>query len=270
MMQMARSLHPVRATLSKLTSPPSLLPASRNSLKWKSLPLTTLAKHFEPAIFNHGSSYRWKLFAQRHRIPNLSKSGSYFSMRRICGLSITFGSIYLCPKIASAMDEDGYDDRLNYMSASEAEEKYRDILALMKKLLLPIFLTLTIVTNWGSPIILVTKVILTLITTKPSPYSVYVSIEELRNQLLNQRHPFLSKFKSMYAKKVEIDDYTLLCIARVELNDEKLTLIGLLGSWWILPCLPCLQIEEAFVAVKNRLSGIYNDNRYLKYSKLQI
>lgn len=263
---MARSLflRHVRASLTQLTSPPSLLLASRNSLNLRSLLLSTSPKHFEPGIFKHGSSWRSKLFAQGLQFSNFSKSGNYSSTKRICGLSITFGigSIYLWPKIALAMDgfevvRDDYDGSMNYKIASEAVEKYCDVLELVRKLVLPIFLVLTVVTNWGQPCVLVVaKAILFLIISKPSPFSVYIYIEELRHQHM-KRHPTLYKFKSTYAKKVDIEDYRLLCVAKVEINEENLTLIGILGSWW---ALPSLQIEEAFVAVKKRLYS----TRYVK------
>lgn len=39
--------------------------------------------------------------------------------------------------------------------------------------------------------------------------------------------------QSLYAKKVEVDDYTVLCIAKVEIGDQKYTLLGILGGWWV-------------------------------------
>lgn len=56
----------------------------------------------------------------------------------------------------------------------------------------------------------------------------------LRQQFIH-RQPLLYKIKSLYAKKVEVEDYKILCLARVELNNREFTLIGILGSWWVLP-----------------------------------
>ena len=51
-----------------------------------------------------------------------------------------------------------------------------------------------------------------------------------------------------YAKKVEVEDYMFLCLARVELNDQNLTLLGILGSWWVLPL---SSWQEAFSMLRN-------------------
>lgn len=50
----------------------------------------------------------------------------------------------------------------------------------VRKLWLPAFFLLTVLMNWDHPIILMTKVALFLISTKPSPLSVYVFVEEVR------------------------------------------------------------------------------------------
>lgn len=41
--------------------------------------------------------------------------------------------------------------------------------------------------------------------------------------------------QSLYAHKVEVQDYKLLCLARVEVKDQKFTVVGILGGWWALP-----------------------------------
>lgn len=41
--------------------------------------------------------------------------------------------------------------------------------------------------------------------------------------------------QSVYASKVEVQDYKLLCLADVEVKDHKFTLVGILGTWWTLP-----------------------------------
>lgn len=59
--------------------------------------------------------------------------------------------------------------------------------------------------------------------------------------------------QSVYASKVEVKDYKLLCLAAVEVRDQKFTLVGILGTWWTLPRLPSW---EAFSLVKIRLGSI--------------
>lgn len=63
--------------------------------------------------------------------------------------------------------------------------------------------------------------------------------------------------QSLYAKKVEVQDYKLLCIARVELKNEKFTLVGILGGWWTLPR---LLSQEAFSLIRNGALWHYLEN----------
>ncbi|XP_020589576.1 uncharacterized protein LOC110030922 isoform X4 [Phalaenopsis equestris] len=42
----------------------------------------------------------------------------------------------------------------------------------------------------------------------------------------------------LYVKKVEVEDYKILCMARVELRDMKLDVIGILGGWWVFQTSP--------------------------------
>lgn len=59
---------------------------------------------------------------------------------------------------------------------------------------------------------------------------------------------------------VEVEDYTVLCVARVEIKDERFVLIGVLGTWWIMPLSSTNEIflfdtrswKELFSVVKNR------------------
>jgi hypothetical protein len=41
--------------------------------------------------------------------------------------------------------------------------------------------------------------------------------------------------QSVYASKVEVQDYKLLCLADIEVRDDKFTLVGIFCTWWILP-----------------------------------
>jgi len=44
---------------------------------------------------------------------------------------------------------------------------------------------------------------------------------------LNQSVQFL------YVKNVKVKDYKVLCLAKVELRDVDLDVIGILGGWWV-------------------------------------
>uniref|UniRef100_A0A5B6YP04 Uncharacterized protein n=1 Tax=Davidia involucrata TaxID=16924 RepID=A0A5B6YP04_DAVIN len=232
-----RFLQSIRASLTVI--PP--LSHSRITLYGKFEPLKTWIKGIEPAVHNRASNFHWKLYILRNRMQNFCKSGHKFSVASMFGASVVFGSISHWPRVAYAMDGLDIlvdDHHVDLLGASDSEENPHIFLAFARKLWLPVFLFLTVLMNWDHPIVLATKVILILLSTKPSPFSVYLFIEQLRHQSMHQQ-PLLYKFKSLYAKKVEVEDYMFLCLARVELKDQKFTLIGILGSWWVLPVSPC-------------------------------
>ncbi|CAA6673089.1 unnamed protein product [Spirodela intermedia] len=158
--------------------------------------------HLKLAIKAHSSRWQTKLMIQMRSIHNLSSSGRNLCVGSLLGISGVGGAMYLSPNAVYAM------------SAARRAAYDSDI--------------------WlASPIILAVNVALLLFCTRPSPFSVYIFIEQLRRRAMRQ-NPGLSKTKLFYAKKVEVQDYKLLCFARVELRDAKLSLIGILGSWWIL------------------------------------
>ncbi|TXG54695.1 hypothetical protein EZV62_019951 [Acer yangbiense] len=143
------------------------------------------------------------------------------SIASMFGASVIIGSVSFQPHFAYAMDEhdillDDYHGELS--GASSMEESSLAFGAFVRKFWLPAFFLFTVLINWDHPIMLATKIIVLLFSTRPSPLSVYLYIDQ-----------------SLYAKKVEVQDYKLLCIATVEVADQKLTLVGILGGWWALP-----------------------------------
>lgn len=150
-------------------------------------------------------------------------------------MSAVLGSFLLRPHFAHCMDgyDGSVDDRsTSILDESETNDNPHNFMIFAKKLMVPIALLIIVWMNWNYPVVLGVKVILTLLSTKPSAFSVYVFIEQLQQQYRVQ-HPFLHKLKSLYAKKVEVDDYTVFCIAKVEIGDQKYTLLGILGGWWV-------------------------------------
>nr|KAJ0210635.1 hypothetical protein LSAT_V11C400227290 [Lactuca sativa] len=172
----------------------------------------------------------------QHNESRVIGKGHEFSMGRLLGVSAVLGSFFRRPRFAHCID--GYassvDDHnsMGMLGESESDDNPHYFMIFAKKLMVPIALLLIVWMNWNYPVALGVKVVLTLLSTKPSPFSVYVFIEQLQQQYRGQ-HPFLHKFKSLYAKKVEVDDYTVLCIAKVEIGDQKYTLLGILGGWWV-------------------------------------
>ncbi|CAH1420629.1 unnamed protein product [Lactuca virosa] len=214
----------------------SVLPP-RIPLKFQ--PFTSLMESFESTSgrCTRPSIIDWKLHVQRYFHTTKSCNiGHEFSIGRLLGVSAVLGSFFLRPRLAHCVD--GYassvDDHnsMGMLGESESDDNPHYFMIFAKKLMVPIALLLIVWMNWNYPVALGVKVVLTLLSTKPSPFSVYVFIEQLQQQYRGQ-HPFLHKFKSLYAKKVEVDDYTVLCIAKVEIGDQKYTLLGILGGWWV-------------------------------------
>ncbi|KAI3784704.1 hypothetical protein L1987_43807 [Smallanthus sonchifolius] len=195
---------------------------------------------------------RWKLHAQRYlRKTKSYTSGHEFNMGRLLGVSSVLGSFFLRPRFALCMD--GYpsvadNHSVGMLGESEHDDNPHNFMIFAKKLMVPIALLLIVWMNWNYPVVLGVKVILTLLSTKPSPFSVYVFIDQLQQQYRG-RHPILHKFKSLYAKKVEVDDYTVFCIAKVEIGDQKYTLVGILGGWWVFEM---TSLRSAFSGFRSR------------------
>ncbi|XP_027359194.1 uncharacterized protein LOC113867887 isoform X2 [Abrus precatorius] len=182
-------------------------------------------------------------------LRNFRFSGSYMCSGSILGVSIASA-----PIISHAMDAgDALVDDHDSQYLSEEEENVHCLWKLARKFWLPVFFFLTVLTNLDDPIaILFIKLTLFLISTKPNPFSVYIFVDQLCQQYMHQETGFL-KVKSLYASKVEVQDYKLLCLAAVEVKGQKFTLVGILGTWWTLPH---LSSWEAFSFVRKRLESI--------------
>ncbi|KAK3033036.1 hypothetical protein RJ639_035662 [Escallonia herrerae] len=110
-------------------------------------------------------------------------SGHKFSVGSIFGVSVALGSVILCPRAAYSMGgvtilED--DHRRVLLGDSKFEEDPHALLMLASKLLVPACLFLTVFMNAGHPTILAAKLIIILFTTKPSPFSVYMFVDQVR------------------------------------------------------------------------------------------
>ncbi|XP_058091890.1 uncharacterized protein LOC131237872 isoform X2 [Magnolia sinica] len=280
MAYLGRFLLPIRVSFSSLSPRNSTLSPCRNPLTGKYAQLKTWMRALEPAVQTHVSKCQLNLNMQRKWINNLSSSGKKMGAGSIVGLSVLIGSTELYPTIAYAMDENeilAEEHRADFWDASGCleDEDPHTFWPWARKCWLPALLVLTVVMGWEHPLTLAIKVALFLFSTKPSPLSVYLFIEQVSwkaSQVIFQtntdlevmcrlqptlwmhhvphvpcgklRHrsmrqdPGLYKLKAFYAKKVEVEDYKLLCLARVELRDKKITLMGILGSWWVLQSSP--------------------------------
>lgn len=83
------------------------------------------------------------------------------------------------------LDVEGYASTTDHHSIgifgeSENDDNPQNFMILAKKLMVPIALLFIMWMNWNHPVVLGVKVIITLLSTKPSPFSVYVFIDQVR------------------------------------------------------------------------------------------
>nr|CAD1842926.1 unnamed protein product [Ananas comosus var. bracteatus] len=146
------------------------------------------------------------------------------------GISILGGLLHRPSNIAYAMDVDESSDYAE--PSGYLKDDLNTFWALTRKFQLPVVLLVMVFLGWRRPVTLVVNIILLLFCTRPSPFSIYMFIEQLRQREM-RRDPSFHKTKFLYARNVEVEDYKLLCIGKVELRDKKLHVIGILGGWWI-------------------------------------
>nr|XP_015879314.1 uncharacterized protein LOC107415488 isoform X2 [Ziziphus jujuba var. spinosa] len=168
----------------------------------------------EPLLGSRASRFQWKLNAQRKRLRNFYFSGSKLGIGSVIGFSAVIGSISFWSRVGYSMDGRDilvHDDHVESSCASDFEEEPYSLWTFARKFWLPIFFLVTLWMHLDRPI--------TIIATK------------LCHQCMRQE-PQLYYLKSLYAHKVEVQDYQLFCIATVEVRDQKFILIGILGGWW--------------------------------------
>jgi len=104
---------------------------------------------------------------------------------------------------------------------------------LVRKLQLPIGLMFLILSGWRYPLGLVINILLLIYCSRPSRYSIYLFLQELRHREMGQSRA-MWKEESVRTRNVDVQDYKFFSIGTVELLDGRvLHLIGMLGSWWI-------------------------------------
>ncbi|CAO2185852.1 unnamed protein product [Urochloa humidicola] len=104
---------------------------------------------------------------------------------------------------------------------------------LVRKLQLPIGLMFLILSGWQHPLGLVINILLLVYCSRPSRYSIYLFLQELRHREMGENHA-VWKEEFVPTRNVDTQDYKFFSIGTVELPDGRvLHLIGVLGSWWI-------------------------------------
>lgn len=189
--------------------------------------LKNCAKNFLPISSNYIPKSALMSNMRRTISQNLNISGKKLLVGSSFGLSAAAAMMYNKP--VYAMDD-------NFAEVSGASGYLKDDLhtfwSLARKFELPIVFLVMVMLGWKHPITLVINIALLLLCTKPSSSSIYLFIEELRKREMRQNpSPYRAKF--LYVKNVEVEDYKVLCYARVNLRDAELDVIGILGGWWV-------------------------------------
>ncbi|WOH05087.1 hypothetical protein DCAR_0624499 [Daucus carota subsp. sativus] len=168
----------------------------------------------------------------------------------IIGGSVVLGLVSIFPRISYSLEgfQSLLDNHPSFSGNSKFKEDKLSFLAFVKKFMLALFAIASVLTNMDHPVKLAAKLTVVLLSSKPSPSSVYFIIDQCRQQYM-QQNPLRYKIKPLYAKQVKVQDYKLLFVAKIELHDQKFTLIGILGNWWVIQMAPCL---EALSVLRNK------------------
>ncbi|KAM0958064.1 hypothetical protein EV1_023161 [Malus domestica] len=225
-------LSPFRKSLSSLISSRSSISPSRQFYYAK----------FEPVLRNRASTFHRYFNLQNNSLEKFWFSGSKLRYGSILGVTVLFWSVSFLPNAAYAVEGQDMlvnDHNLGALGALDVEEDRREFRKFMRKLWLPFFFCITALACWDHHITpLGLKLALFLLSTKPNPLSVYVFVEE-----------------PLYAHKVEVEDFKLLCLAKVEVQDQKFTLVGILGGWWHVPTLDA--IKDHLVCSRKAVTKAY-------------
>ncbi|KAK3164007.1 hypothetical protein QOZ80_1AG0011340 [Eleusine coracana subsp. coracana] len=114
-----------------------------------------------------------------------------------------------------------------------AKNELTSLWPLVRKFQLPAGLVLLIFSGWQNPLGLIINILLLVYCSRPSRYSIYLFLQEMRHREMGQYH-MVRKEEVLHTRKVDTEDYKFFSIGTVELKDGRvLQLIGMLGSWWI-------------------------------------
>ncbi|KAL0927956.1 hypothetical protein M5K25_002184 [Dendrobium thyrsiflorum] len=216
-----RLLSPMKA--STFSNPlPSLFSTSRSPFCGRSGLWKILPKHVYPESETQVLAFGRVL--QKKALHSSKFSGQKLFVGSFLGFSVATGLIYQQINDVYAMDGFLKDDLHAFWS-------------LARKFQLPVVLLVTVLLGWRHPFALAINVALLLFCTRPNPFSIYMFVEQLRQREMH-KDPSLQKTKFFYVKKVEVEDYKILCMARVELRDLKMDVIGILGGWWVFQTSP--------------------------------
>ncbi|KAI5074445.1 hypothetical protein GOP47_0010406, partial [Adiantum capillus-veneris] len=173
----------------------------------------------------------------RHNISlrRLSTVGGIAAAVAFASSSFGHGSILQAQEVTDVAVTDGGPSKDNLV---ESDEEFSPALFWLRRLWVPLMLVMTISMGWRYPLSLSINLLFLLWSTKPTPSSIYMWVEQKRLQAA-ARAQGLSRLKVQLSNAtmmthVEVQDYGFACIARVSSLSQKMLVIGVLGEWWVL------------------------------------
>ncbi|KAJ7546436.1 hypothetical protein O6H91_08G040300 [Diphasiastrum complanatum] len=190
------------------------------------------------------SNGTWRRSMQSSSAAHLSgkKSGAgiFFGLTfgSLGGLLLNKGHVW--PKAVASLECDKQEKIfVAFPKENEIEPKSDSspFLWWVRRLWVPSLLVMTVVMGWEYPLSLIVNLVFLLLSTKPTPSSFYLWAEQRRMQQSCQKQG-LDRIKAQLnpasLMHVEIHDYLLLCVATATSFSQKLTVVGILGEWWII------------------------------------
>ncbi|BBN13401.1 hypothetical protein MPTK1_6g03180 [Marchantia polymorpha subsp. ruderalis] len=191
-----------------------------------------------PSITSRES--RLKLLKPVQSTVNIGRS---FGRSWICGLAIgsTYLSRYSGLGEVSYMEKDEQVKKYSSEISANWEKRQYRLVLWIRRLWLPSLCVLTIALGWQYPLSLVANILFLMWSSKPSPSSIYMWVEERREEEAMEKRG-LERVKAQVSgfleasavMHVEVRDYKLFCLARVTSLTKRSTMIGILGDWWVI------------------------------------
>ncbi|KAH9319032.1 hypothetical protein KI387_020801, partial [Taxus chinensis] len=158
---------------------------------YQSLAKTRLANHWS-SQYHNASRFRCHLNSKlQDSVQHLCHCpGHNLHLRKVFGLSFVTGFLSCPPQYALAEADQWpkfWDQSVSSGTQDEGPPKF---LLWARKLLIPMLLVMTVVMGWNYPTSLAINVLFILLSTKPTPSSIYLWVEEWRQQNLLVSHGF--------------------------------------------------------------------------------
>eukprot|EP00250_Pteridium_aquilinum_P004105 c14341_g1_i1 orf=526-1272(-) len=140
--------------------------------------------------------------------------------------------ILYCQETAVADDSPAQDQFIEW------DDDRSPLFLWLRRLWVPLLMVMTVAMGWHYPLSLGINLVFLLWSTKPTPSSIYIWVEEKRLQAAQRTHG-LSRLRAQLSNAslmthVEVRDYGVACLARVSSLSQKMLMIGVLGDWWVL------------------------------------